>query len=40
MGLVLVVLWPVALLFPVAVPLGLGQMWERVEGAGLTVALR
>ena len=31
MGLVLVVLWPVALLFPVSVPLGLGQVWERVE---------
>ncbi len=37
MGLVLVVLWPVALLFPVAVPLGLGQVWERVEDA-LTAA--
>jgi VanZ family protein len=31
MGLVLIALWPVALLFPVAVPLGLGQVWERVE---------
>jgi hypothetical protein len=29
--------WPVALLFPMAVPLGLGQVWERVEGA-LTTA--
>ena len=37
MGLVLLVLWPVALLFPVAVPLGLGQVWERVED-GLTAA--
>ena len=25
--------WPAALLFPVAVPLGLGQVWERVEDA-------
>ncbi|MBU3650011.1 MAG: VanZ family protein [Limnohabitans sp.] len=32
-GLVLLVLWPVALLFPVAVPLGLGQIWERLEEA-------
>ena len=30
--------WPLALLFPVAVPLGLGQVWERVEDA-LTLAL-
>jgi VanZ family protein len=33
MALVLMALWPVALLFPVAVPLGLGQVWERVEDA-------
>jgi hypothetical protein len=26
-------IWPAALLFPVAVPLGLGQVWERVEDA-------
>lgn len=31
MGLVLLAVWPVALLFPVSVPLGLGQVWERVE---------
>jgi VanZ family protein len=33
MALVLMAVWPAALLFPVAVPLGLGQVWERVEGA-------
>ena len=33
MALVLIAMWPVALLFPVAVPLGLGQVWERVEDA-------
>jgi VanZ family protein len=33
MALVLIAVWPVALLFPVAVPLGLGQVWERVEDA-------
>lgn len=33
-GLVLLTLWPVALLFPPAVPLGLGQVLERLE-AGL-----
>jgi VanZ family protein len=37
-ALVLMALWPLALLFPVAVPLGLGQVWERVEDA-LTYAL-
>jgi VanZ family protein len=31
MALVLMAMWPAALLFPVAVPLGLGQVWERVE---------
>ena len=31
MALALMAVWPVALLFPVAVPLGLGQVWERVE---------
>jgi VanZ family protein len=30
-GLVLLALWPVALLFPASVPLGLGQVMERVE---------
>lgn len=32
-ALVLLVLWPVALLFPAAVPLGLGQVYERLEDA-------
>lgn len=32
-ALVLLLLWPVALLFPAAVPLGLGQVFERVEAA-------
>ncbi|WP_394792147.1 VanZ family protein [Rhodoferax sp.] len=36
--LVLLALWPVALLFPAAVPLGLGQVLERLE-AGLADAL-
>ena len=31
MALVMIAVWPAALLFPVAVPLGLGQVWERVE---------
>ena len=31
--LVLLALWPLALLFPVAVPFGLGQVFERVEAA-------
>jgi VanZ family protein len=31
--LVLLALWPVALLFPAAVPLGLGQVLERLEAA-------
>ncbi len=30
-GLVLLALWPIALLFPAAVPLGLGQVLERLE---------
>jgi VanZ family protein len=30
-GLVLLALWPVALLFPPAVPFGLGQVFERLE---------
>jgi VanZ family protein len=30
-GLVLLALWPLALLYPVAVPLGLGQVMERLE---------
>ncbi|WP_408596962.1 VanZ family protein [Limnohabitans sp.] len=32
-ALVLIALWPFALLFPAAVPLGLGQVFERVEAA-------
>lgn len=32
-GLVLLTLWPVALLFPVAVPFGLGQILERLEAS-------
>jgi VanZ family protein len=32
-ALVLISLWPVALLFPAAVPLGLGQVFERLEAA-------
>lgn len=32
-GLVLLALWPPALLFPAAVPFGLGQMFERLEAA-------
>ncbi|MDB5884047.1 MAG: VanZ family protein [Polaromonas sp.] len=31
--LVLLLLWPIALLFPAAVPLGLGQVFERLESA-------
>ena len=31
--LVLLALWPLALLFPVAVPFGLGQVFERLEAA-------
>ena len=31
--LVLLMLWPAALLFPAAVPLGLGQVFERLEAA-------
>lgn len=30
-GLVLLALWPLALLFPAAVPMGLGQVFERLE---------
>ena len=37
-ALVLMAVWPLALLFPVAVPLGLGQVWERVEDA-ITITL-
>lgn len=37
-ALVLLALWPVALLFPAAVPLGLGQVFERLE-AMLALAL-
>jgi hypothetical protein len=32
-GLVLLALWPLALLFPAAVPFGLGQVFERLEAA-------
>ncbi len=32
-GLVLLTLWPIALFFPASVPLGLGQVLERVETA-------
>jgi len=32
-GMVLLALWPAALLFPAAVPLGLGQVFERLEVA-------
>ena len=32
-ALVLLLLWPVALLFPAAVPMGLGQVFERLEAA-------
>lgn len=32
-GLVLIALWPLALLFPAAVPFGLGQVLERLETA-------
>ncbi len=32
-ALVLLALWPVALLFPASVPLGLGQVFERLEAA-------
>jgi len=37
-GLVLLALWPLALLFPAVVPFGLGQVMERVESA-LALAL-
>ncbi|MBC7602461.1 MAG: VanZ family protein [Ramlibacter sp.] len=32
-ALVLLALWPFALLFPASVPFGLGQVYERMEGA-------
>lgn len=32
-AMVLLLLWPMALLFPTAVPLGLGQVFERLESA-------
>jgi VanZ family protein len=38
-ALVLIALWPFALLFPSAVPLGLGQVFERVETALAVVLL-
>ncbi|WP_335583412.1 VanZ family protein [Hydrogenophaga sp. RAC07] len=37
-GLVLLALWPFALLYPQPVPFGLGQVWDRVE-SGLTTLL-
>ena len=37
-AVVLLVLWPIALLFPAAVPMGLGQILERLEAA-LALAL-
>jgi VanZ family protein len=36
-ALVLLALWPPALLFPAAVPFGLGQMLERLEAAAIEV---
>jgi VanZ family protein len=38
-ALVLLVLWPLALLFPAAVPLGLGHVFERLEAALATMLL-
>ncbi len=38
-ALVLIALWPFALLFPSAVPLGLGQVFERLEAALAVVLL-
>lgn len=35
-AMVLLALWPVALLFPVSVPFGLGQVFERLEAAVAT----
>jgi len=32
-GIALLVLWPIALLFPVPVPFGLGQIWPRIRDA-------
>ena len=39
-ALVLLALWPVALLFPASVPLGLGQVLERVRGSAGRLAGR
>jgi len=36
-GLVLLALWPVALLYPAPVPFGLGHIWERLEGGLIEV---
>lgn len=36
-SLVLMALWPPALLFPVAVPLGLGHVWERLRSHWLDI---
>lgn len=38
-GLVLLALWPLALLFPASVPFGLGQVMERLEGTLAEVLL-
>lgn len=38
-GLVLLALWPIALLFPAVVPFGLGQVLERLEGALVDVLI-
>ncbi len=38
-ALVLLALWPVALLFPASVPMGLGQVFERLEAALADVLL-
>ena len=37
-SLVLLALWPFALLYPLSIPFGLGQVWDRLE-AGLVVLL-
>ncbi|WP_439520793.1 VanZ family protein [Hydrogenophaga sp.] len=37
-SIVLLALWPVALLYPLSVPFGLGQVWDRLE-AGLVEVL-
>ena len=39
-ALVLLLLWPLGLLFPAPVPLGLGQVWERTARAAPIAAAR